>query len=81
MTRTEALRDGRVRPDGIRLNCLTLKVEETFWRMMQYREFDVAETSPGRLRRGAGDAASTTWWRFPVFPVALLPPVLHLRSR
>ena len=43
--RTEALRDGRVRPDGIRLNCLTLKVEETFWRMMQHREFDVAETS------------------------------------
>ena len=52
--RTEALRDGRVQPDGIKLNCLTLKVEETFWRMMQYREFDVAETSLGGyvVRRG-----------------------------
>ena len=65
--RTEALRDGRVQPDGIRLNCLTLKVEETFWRMMQYREFDVAETSLGgyvvRRGRGADDLVA-----IPVFP-------------
>ncbi|HET8587764.1 MAG TPA: hypothetical protein VFM74_07825, partial [Candidatus Limnocylindria bacterium] len=45
--RTEALRDGRVRPEGINLNCLTLKVEEIFWRQAQYREFDVAEFSLG----------------------------------
>ena len=65
--RTEALRDGRVRPDGIQLNCLTLKVEETFWRMMQYREFDVAETSLGgyvvRRGRGMDDLVA-----IPVFP-------------
>lgn len=54
--RTDALRDGRVQPDGIRLTYLMLKVEETFWRMMQYRDFDVAETSLGGyvVRRGRG---------------------------
>jgi len=43
--RTRALADGRVRPDGIDLNCLTLPVEETFFRMARHREFDVAEMS------------------------------------
>lgn len=54
--RTEGLRDGRIRPEGVRLNCLTLRVEEIFWRMAQYREFDVAEFSLGGyvVRRGRG---------------------------
>lgn len=43
--RTSALADGRIRPDGIDLNCLNLPVEETFFRMMRHREFDVAEMS------------------------------------
>ena len=43
--RTRALADGRIRPDGIDLNCLTLPVEETFFRMVRHREFDVAEMS------------------------------------
>lgn len=43
--RTSALRDGRVRPEGIDLNCLTLPVEETFFRMLRHREFDIAEMS------------------------------------
>jgi 4,5-dihydroxyphthalate decarboxylase len=43
--RTQALADGRVRPDGIDLNCLTLPVEETFFRMLRHQEFDVAEMS------------------------------------
>lgn len=43
--RTEALRSGEVRPDGIHLNCQTLEVEETFFRMLRHREFDVAEMS------------------------------------
>lgn len=37
--------DGRVRPDGIELTCLDLPVEETFFRMIRHREFDVAEMS------------------------------------
>jgi 4,5-dihydroxyphthalate decarboxylase len=43
--RTGALIDGRVRPDGIDLNYLNLPVEETFFRMLRHREFDVAEMS------------------------------------
>lgn len=43
--RTRALVDGRVRPDGIDLNHLDLPVEETFFRMLRHREFDVAEMS------------------------------------
>jgi 4,5-dihydroxyphthalate decarboxylase len=40
-----ALADGRVQPDGIDLNFLDLPVEETFFRMLRNREFDVAELS------------------------------------
>jgi 4,5-dihydroxyphthalate decarboxylase len=40
-----ALADGRVRPEGIDLNFLDLPVEETFFRMLRNREFDVAELS------------------------------------
>jgi 4,5-dihydroxyphthalate decarboxylase len=43
--RTRALADGRVRPEGIDLNFVPLDVEETFFRMLRYREFDVAEMS------------------------------------
>lgn len=43
--RTRALADGSVQPDGIELNYLDLPVEETFFRMLRYREFDVAEMS------------------------------------
>lgn len=43
--RTRALADGRVQPDGIDLNYLNLTVEETFFRMLRNREFDVAELS------------------------------------
>ncbi|MDQ0304979.1 4,5-dihydroxyphthalate decarboxylase [Ancylobacter polymorphus] len=43
--RTRALMDGSVKPDGIELTCLSLSVEETFFRMLRYREFDVSEMS------------------------------------
>ncbi len=43
--RTEALQTGRVQPDGIDLNFQALDVEETFFRMLRNREFDVAELS------------------------------------
>ncbi|MFO1302224.1 MAG: ABC transporter substrate-binding protein [Burkholderiales bacterium] len=43
--RTRALADGSVQPDGIDLNYLELPVEETFFRMLRNREFDVAEIS------------------------------------
>ena len=43
--RVRALADGRVRPEGIDLNFLDLPVEETFFRMLRHREFDLAELS------------------------------------
>jgi 4,5-dihydroxyphthalate decarboxylase len=43
--RMRALADGRVQPEGIELNFLDLPVEETFFRMLRNREFDVAELS------------------------------------
>jgi len=43
--RTRALADGSVQPDGIDLNYLDLPVEETFFRMLRSREFEVAELS------------------------------------
>jgi len=43
--RTRALVDGSIEPDGIDLNPLDLHVEETFFRMLRHREFDVAEMS------------------------------------
>jgi 4,5-dihydroxyphthalate decarboxylase len=43
--RTRALQDGRVRPEGIELTYLPLPVEETFYRQLRHREFDVSEMS------------------------------------
>src|SRR5881275_873128 len=43
--RTRALLEERISVDGIELNYLNLVVEETFFRMLRHREFDVAEMS------------------------------------
>ena len=43
--RVQPLMDGRVRANGIDLNFLNMIVEETFFRMLRNREFDVAELS------------------------------------
>jgi 4,5-dihydroxyphthalate decarboxylase len=43
--RTRALMDESIKPDGIDLTYLDLPVEETFFRMLRNREFDVAEMS------------------------------------
>ncbi len=43
--RTRALADGTVQPDGVELNYLSLPVEETFFRMARFQEFDAAEMS------------------------------------
>jgi 4,5-dihydroxyphthalate decarboxylase len=43
--RTQALRDGSVKPEGINLTYLTLEPAEIFYRMINYREFDLSEMS------------------------------------
>ena len=55
--RTRALADGSVRPEGIELNVLELPVEETFFRMARYREFDLAEMSMSSSTKGGSSSA------------------------
>jgi 4,5-dihydroxyphthalate decarboxylase len=43
--RTRALMEDRIPVDGIKLTYLNLPVEETFYRMLRHREFDVSEMS------------------------------------
>ena len=43
--RTRALIDGTVAPDGLQLVYLNQPVEETFFRMMRYKEYDASEMS------------------------------------
>ncbi|KIM85605.1 hypothetical protein PILCRDRAFT_816817 [Piloderma croceum F 1598] len=43
--RAKALQDGRVQIEGVDLNFVNLRVEETFFRQLRYQEFDIAELS------------------------------------
>ena len=43
--RTQALRDGTIRPEGIDLNYVAMQPAEIFWRQLQYQEFDASEMS------------------------------------
>jgi 4,5-dihydroxyphthalate decarboxylase len=43
--RTEALRDGSIKPEGVELTYVDLPPEETFFRMARFQEFDAAEMS------------------------------------
>jgi 4,5-dihydroxyphthalate decarboxylase len=66
--RLEAIRDGEVRPEGIDLNCITLKSgRDVFDRMVGGEEFDIAELSASEYvsLRGAGDRRFVA---LPVFP-------------
>jgi 4,5-dihydroxyphthalate decarboxylase len=65
--RTRALRDGSVKPDGIEINYLALPVEEIFWRMLRYQEFDVAEVSMGAFLVAAA-RGYRPFIAIPVFP-------------
>jgi len=61
------LTTGRVVPEGISLNCLSLPIEEIFFRFIHYREWDVTELSFAKYLalRAAGDDSLTA---LPVFP-------------
>jgi len=43
--RTLPLFDGRVQAEGIDLNVVLLRYEDTFWRMLRHQEFDLSEMS------------------------------------
>ncbi len=65
--RTRALQDGRVEVEGVDLTYLPLRVEETFWRMLRYGEFDVAEMSTGSFLMSR-DKGAPRLIGIPVFP-------------
>lgn len=65
--RTRALEDGSVRPDGIELTYLRLPVEETFFRMVRHREFEVAELSLSSYVHSL-QADPSPFVALPVFP-------------
>jgi 4,5-dihydroxyphthalate decarboxylase len=67
--RTEALRDGRVRAAGIDLTYLPQQVEETFFRMARFREFDAAEMSLSSYVIGL--TRDAPFIALPVFPSRL----------
>jgi len=65
--RTRALQDGTVQVEGVDLTYLPLRVEEIFWRMLRYQEFDAAELSMGSYLM-ARDKGSPRFIAIPVFP-------------
>ena len=65
--RTRALKDGTVRAEGIDLNYLVMPVEEIFWRMMRYEEFDASELSLGAFLTAAA-RGRRPFVAIPVFP-------------
>jgi 4,5-dihydroxyphthalate decarboxylase len=65
--RTRALIDGRVRPEGIDLVYLVQPVEETFFRMMRFAEFDCSEMSLSSYAASLGQE-NPPFIAIPVFP-------------
>jgi 4,5-dihydroxyphthalate decarboxylase len=65
--RTRPLKDGIIKPEGIALNYLVLSVEEIFWRMMKYEEFDASELSMGAFLIAAA-RGRRPFIAIPVFP-------------
>jgi 4,5-dihydroxyphthalate decarboxylase len=62
--------NGRVAPQGVDLTCLSLQIEETHFRAMAFREFDLSELSLGKyaslISQGDGSLAA-----IPVFPLRM----------
>jgi 4,5-dihydroxyphthalate decarboxylase len=79
--RTQALIDGRVKPEGVdELTYLALRPGETFWRMLNHEEFDASEMSLSSytILRSEGDERFIA---IPVFPSRVFRQnALYVRS-
>jgi 4,5-dihydroxyphthalate decarboxylase len=64
--RTEGLRDGSVRVEGVDLTYVDLPVEEIFFRMARFQEFDAAELSMSSYVLGMNEGSP--FIAIPVFP-------------
>jgi len=65
--RTQALRDGSIRPEGIQLTYVSLQPAEIFWRMLQYKEFDISEMSLSNYT-SLVSGGNSPFIAIPVFP-------------
>jgi len=65
--RTQALRDGTIKPDAIDLTYIALQPAEIFWRMLQYQEFHASEMSLSNYTSLVGDG-NDSFIAIPVFP-------------
>lgn len=65
--RTRALYDESVRPEGVSLTCIRLPIEEIFFRMVNFGEFDVAELSLSTYLLTLDDEAQSRFVGIPVF--------------
>jgi 4,5-dihydroxyphthalate decarboxylase len=65
--RTRPIKERRVKPEGVEINYLVMPVEEIFWRMMKYEEFDVSELSMGAFLTAAA-RGRRPFVAIPVFP-------------
>ena len=65
--RVRALRDGRVRADGLDLVFLPLGPEEIFYRQIVHHEFDVSEMSLGSYITGRS-RGELPFVAIPIFP-------------
>ncbi len=65
--RMQALREGAIRPTGIDLTYLTMQPAEIFWRMLQYKEFDISEMSMSNYLMVAS-RENCPFVAIPVFP-------------
>jgi 4,5-dihydroxyphthalate decarboxylase len=65
--RTRALIDGSVRTEGLDLQYIEMPIEEVFWRVLRYAEFDVAECSLAYYMI-AKSRGGTDYVAIPLFP-------------
>jgi 4,5-dihydroxyphthalate decarboxylase len=63
---TQAILDGRISPDAIKLHPTALHPSEMFWRQLKFAEFDVSEMSMSSLTI-ATSQRQTQWVGIPVF--------------
>ena len=78
--RTRAIIDGSVRPEGIELTYVELPIEEVFWRVLRYGEFEVAECSLAYYMISRARGIGHDYVAIPLFPSRRFRPRLRVRQ-
>ena len=69
--RTQALLDGQIAPEGIRLLGTAIHGSEMFWRQLKFSEFDVSDMSLSSLIAATVRGGATEWVALPVFTMRM----------